>query len=949
MRRRNRLGAATTASCALLALSYHASAQTNITWNGSPGGLWSVAGNWNPNQVPQNGFATPVVAIVNTPGPFVDGVFNIIGLTVNDRVLHNEGSQLGFRHPSGTGDTFINGNGSISIMPGGTSSSAIVMGGIGTLNLSGNGLISMGGAGLARINGPSGATLNNTSWRIEGEGNFIEGFVALRNNGTITASGGTLVINAGPYVNTRMMRAAANSTLVIRGGFGDFDNTGGTIHADGGHVQISNGLNITGGTLSTANGGSISPGGGGVQTFRLTDVTNAGHYVATGATVTQLAGTITNNGSVTLEGAMRAIGTLTLAGAGTINMQPGSVFLAGPGGVAIVNQRNTIQGSGQLGSDSLAIINEDDGVIHANGSLTINPGTLGMGNTGRLSVAPGGTLVLSGLNGGSFINTGGRIEVASTGKVRLGGNVEIEGGTFAAEDDFENAAFTVDNATLRTVTMNASLDLIGTLIVDDQIDGNGNLHGRPNATIRIRNAADLNLSSGIVMDQGVRIEADPAPAPGPDGIPQVFNNGLIRGQGNIGNNGLQVTNNGTIRADAGVAGDPRILTIDPSPEGCLNAGIMESTNFGVLQLTSAGGGGAFDQTGMALIRALGANSNVRLSGSQISITGGQFGAGAGSISVDGGTVATLTDLTSDAFLTTTGLATILINNNVNNTGTVALPGGARLVVTGASTLNSGSGHILNNGSVTISSNGNLDANFIDGVGRTTVQSGGTLRAHAIRQNVLDVQAGGFAHLKSSFTGSVDPSRVGSLSVGAAPAFLDVANRVLVIDQSGAMPLNALRAHIINGYNGGAWNGPGIRSGVAAANPGHGIGFGEASAIFASFPATYFDQTVDATTLLVTFTRYGDANLDRVVNLQDFNRLAANFGGANRNWTDGDFTFDGVVNLLDFNRMAANFGLSAAGAEVTPADWAALAAAVPEPCALLPLLGFSIRRRSRKYA
>jgi len=120
------------------------------------------------------------------------------------------------------------------------------------------------------------------------------------------------------------------------------------------------------------------------------------------------------------------------------------------------------------------------------------------------------------------------------------------------------------------------------------------------------------------------------------------------------------------------------------------------------------------------------------------------------------------------------------------------------------------------------------------------------------------------------------------------------------------------------------------SSSAAANPGHGVGYGEASAVFGTFPATYFGQSIDSTTLLVTFTRYGDANLDRAVNLLDFNRLAANFGLSNRLWTDGDFTFDGIVNLLDFNRLAANFGLSAAGSQVTPGDWAALAAAVPEP-------------------
>jgi hypothetical protein len=478
------------------------------------------------------------------------------------------------------------------------------------------------------------------------------------------------------------------------------------------------------------------------------------------------------------------------------------------------------------------------------------------------------------------------------------------------------------------------------------ITGSGNIETRAGSRIRIDGTASISVNGAQMMVGSVIEPGDTRDARGL--APELFNNSVIRGVGSIGLNGLKITNNGTIRADEGTAQVPGVLWIDPSPEGLLNAGIMESTNFGALVL-SGSGGGAFDQQGTALIRALGATSNVRLAGTQVSVTGGQLGAGLGSISVDGGTTATLSDLTSDALLSTSGLATIVINNNVINTGTVSLPGAARLVVAGASTLNSASGHILNNGSITVTNNGNLDANFIDGTGTVLVQTGGTLRAHAIRQGRLTINDGAFAHVKSAFTGSADPSRVGSLSIGAAPAFLDVANRVLIIDQSGTVALNTLRSQIISGYNGGAWDGPGIRSSSAAANPGHAVGYGEASAIFSTFPATYFGQTIDNTTVLVTYTRYGDANLDRIVNLSDFNRLAANFGLNNRLWTDGDSTYDGVVNLADFNQLAANFGLVAVGSEVTPQDWAALAAVVPEPplAELGMCLGALVMRRLRR--
>ena len=59
-------------------------------------------------------------------------------------------------------------------------------------------------------------------------------------------------------------------------------------------------------------------------------------------------------------------------------------------------------------------------------------------------------------------------------------------------------------------------------------------------------------------------------------------------------------------------------------------------------------------------------------------------------------------------------------------------------------------------------------------------------------------------------------------------------------------------------------------------------------------------------MLARYTFYADANLDTAVNLQDFNRMAANFGTGN-DWAEGDFNYDGQVNLADVNRYAANFG------------------------------------------
>jgi acetyl esterase/lipase len=83
-------------------------------------------------------------------------------------------------------------------------------------------------------------------------------------------------------------------------------------------------------------------------------------------------------------------------------------------------------------------------------------------------------------------------------------------------------------------------------------------------------------------------------------------------------------------------------------------------------------------------------------------------------------------------------------------------------------------------------------------------------------------------------------------------------------------------------------------------------------------------------LIAELTRpFGDANRDGLVNLSDFNILAANFGQSG-GWRQGDFNSDGMIDLGDFNLLAANFGTGSL-------------AAVPEPAVgiaglcLLPLL------------
>ena len=138
--------------------------------------------------------------------------------------------------------------------------------------------------------------------------------------------------------------------------------------------------------------------------------------------------------------------------------------------------------------------------------------------------------------------------------------------------------------------------------------------------------------------------------------------------------------------------------------------------------------------------------------------------------------------------------------------------------------------------------------------------------------------------------------------------LDLFGGAFLSRAGGATPAQ-FRSQIITGRNGGAWNGTGtggaISSSLASLTPvsdGVGYGLGSEIAVVSIGPFA-----IAAGDTLVRYTLDGDADLDQRVNLNDFNRLASNFGSTGAVWTSGDFNYDGTANLNDFNVLAGNFG------------------------------------------
>ena len=213
--------------------------------------------------------------------------------------------------------------------------------------------------------------------------------------------------------------------------------------------------------------------------------------------------------------------------------------------------------------------------------------------------------------------------------------------------------------------------------------------------------------------------------------------------------------------------------------------------------------------------------------------------------------------------------------------------------------------------------------------------------------------------KLQFTQNGLKTTVSGLTIDTGNGSLvDLGNNELIVDYGATDPISAIRSYIINGRNGGLWNGTsGINSSVAAlpANNHYGIGYADgADGVVAGLSSGQIE---------IKYTLLGDADLDGSVTGSDFTALVGNLGKSVTAWVKGDFDYDGSVTGSDFTALVGNLGKTASGGSITlpAADYAAidafaaangLLADVPEPgsASLLVIAGAGIlfrRRRIRK--
>lgn len=250
---------------------------------------------------------------------------------------------------------------------------------------------------------------------------------------------------------------------------------------------------------------------------------------------------------------------------------------------------------------------------------------------------------------------------------------------------------------------------------------------------------------------------------------------------------------------------------------------------------------------------------------------------------------------------------------------------------------------LNDGTTTLTGNLGVGSSAFEAtfnVGTTSGTTAGLSITETQKLRALNIGAASVARINLSPRAAIATESL-NVNVGTGSAGrLNVTDDGIAIRVNSIDPYNTIRNYVISGYNGGAWNGDGIISGAIASDPTgfSAVGYARVSDISLSM-TSFMGQAVDSNDVVVRYTVAGDADLNAIVTISDFARLASSFNTTG-DWIKGDFNYDGLVNISDFALLAANFN------EPLPGDLPRVS--MPEPVGALLLLGalLSFRRRQQ---
>jgi autotransporter-associated beta strand protein len=272
----------------------------------------------------------------------------------------------------------------------------------------------------------------------------------------------------------------------------------------------------------------------------------------------------------------------------------------------------------------------------------------------------------------------------------------------------------------------------------------------------------------------------------------------------------------------------------------------------------------------------------------------------------------------------------------NGTGTMTL--GGFVSYTGATVVNNGSLVMGGTNSSTIS------VHDVSGTGKLEVATGISLTSDGVKTGTLQIDAGA-SHTIRSNGSNAGASQVTNLAIagsaGAWQAKLELNNNALIVE-SGTNAKADVIAMLSDQVAQGVSSGQGITVSTTAADKTHKLTVVVDNALAGL--TQLVGVPVDASSVIVESTYYGDSNLDRKVDVTDLGTLATNYGKTVPNGIlQGDFNGDGKVDVTDLGMLATDYGLGTSG------GFALQAAAVPEPAsiALLAFGGAAILMRHRR--
>ena len=835
--------------------------------------------------------------LLTNNGSIVDGITPTIGTTRTETVnaplvlepnggagsLNSGSYTLSNNATSQTGDTLLFQG---TIMGGSASTMTLNLTGSNALGLDTiSALISNGSAASFNVTVQSGTA---ATWDLTNTNTYT---------GVTTISGGTLTTGTGGIFGVEGSSGGVASSI------GAASNAAGNLVLDGGTLQwahtVSNGstdrlftLTANGGTLNASgnyqsaitftNTGAIAYSGTGTRTLTLTgynvsgtsavdafdplladsDVTHATSLAKTG-----IGAWTVNNSNTYSGGTTVSDGTLTGGGAGAF----GTGFITINPNVATgsISDNAALSSNNSIGSFAAVTVNSEigdsgDGV----GALYINSGSqtigslAGNGNVlltkssaSSLTIGNGNTASTTFSGVISASNAGSRLVAIGTGTLTLSNTNTYAGGT------------TVTDGTL-----------IGT---GTGAFGTGNISVNPTAvTGTAADNATLSTLSSIATTATVTVNSEASD--GGFGIGAVIFNDAAPTIATLSGTGSVVLNGASGTAlTTGTTGNPTFSgTI--SDDGTL-------TNSGSITVTGAG---TFTLSGTSTYFG-----STNVNGGSLNITGALANSGTVNVSNSSNLVLTgASALPSSAIVNIGSLASAYVNSSQTI---------ASIVSAGNATFSAGTSIIGQGNGIGI---GTGTAGFSGGItstGNLTVTGTANLYASTITQNLLTIGSGRTVTIAdSSAPGNSAATSV--LTDISNAGTLDLNNNDLIVLDTAQY--STVKNLIVNAYDGGAWDQPGITSSSARTNSGsYGLGYAQASTI----GSTNFDGQTFTDAVLVKYTLLGDTQLRGTVGLGDYDTVLSNYGTP-QDWSGGNFHYAGVVGLGDYDAVLTNYGAHASG-------------------------------------